>query len=81
MKYPTARFLDPPQTPIEGHSGYELSPDTMVKSQTRVRIASKWRAFLLGPRLQFGVALLILVVVSLLCWGGLFVGIHFFRHL
>jgi hypothetical protein len=69
------RFVDPSPSPAEGKVGYDPSPAPAVKALRFGTATLKWRAFLAGPRLQSGLALAILVVVSLIFWVGLLAAI------
>jgi hypothetical protein len=65
------RVVDPSPSPVDGKVGYDPSPTSAVKALRFGSIAVMWHAFLAGPRLQSGLALALLVVVSLILWAGL----------
>ena len=76
-----AQFVEGSQIPVGSGKGSELSVPADLAPPRPSFLAQKWQAFLAGPRLRRGTALVIIELVALFFWVGVAVGIyHLWRH-
>lgn len=66
---------------VDGNSAnFGLAPAAGRENAISARLGRRWQAFLAGPRLASGPALLIIVLVSLLAWAAVIGLFYYLAH-